>query len=188
MIIKKKRAEIAQMIAQNSNWRNIGLYFEHKNFAISEAYLKAKCGEYQPSLNLCEQLIEELASRNISTEVLINVLREPNIGMNNIADNVAAIASNNDYLCTLYWRLLCIDPFTFLDPSEAHAWSSIGKPSIFLKLINKCFHPHRRSSKMVNIIIPESYEYRLKVNVRIKKKVKKLEQIPSMYYFSFYSN
>lgn len=103
MIIKAKRAEIARLIVEHRNWHNIGLYFEDKyHFVVSEAYLKAKCGEHKTPLYLCEQLIEELASRGVLIEAFVNALLDANIGMNSVANYVTSIASNNEYLCTFF--------------------------------------------------------------------------------------
>lgn len=91
-----RRKEIAKLIVTNDNWRKIGLYFEQEYyFNISEANLKAKYGELTP-LRLCGYLIEELTQRNVSIQSFINVLNNPNIGMQGIAERVLRVMEINE--------------------------------------------------------------------------------------------
>lgn len=81
-----KRHELAKQIVANHNWRSIGLYFEEEyKFTMSEKALRSIHGDSLPPLQLCEHLIEELASRNVSIQSFINVLNNQNVGMNAIA-------------------------------------------------------------------------------------------------------
>lgn len=89
-ISEQKRNELAGKIVLNTNWRYVGLYFEKEyGFTISETKLKKDHSELLPEARLCRHLINELAERKVSIQSFIDVLNNPNIGMNAIADKVA---------------------------------------------------------------------------------------------------
>jgi hypothetical protein len=87
------RSEFAQEIGCTAKWINIGLYFEEKyGFIITEDTLKRDYGTSLSNSFLCTHLIEELAQRNVSIQSLINVLNNPNIGMNSIATKMEQLS------------------------------------------------------------------------------------------------
>ena len=70
------------------------MYFEKEyGWTISETQLKKDHGEFLPEGRLCRHLINDLAERNVSIQSFIDVLNNPHIGMNAIADEVKSIAT-----------------------------------------------------------------------------------------------
>lgn len=71
------------------------MYFEKEyGWTISETQLKKDHGEFIPEGRLCRHLINDLAERNVSVQSFVNVLNNPNIGMNAIADEVQSVAKS----------------------------------------------------------------------------------------------
>jgi microcystin-dependent protein len=78
------RAKLSQAIATTSgNWQRIGLHFQAEyKIEISESRLKANHEPNLTRVQLCEYLIEELAQNKVTIESFINVLQNPEIGLN----------------------------------------------------------------------------------------------------------
>lgn len=91
-ISKTIKTNLAHQIAKHESWREIGCAFEksHK-FKITEADLKIRYFEYAMMGGagyLCERLIEELESKNITVAELLEVLEDDKIDMGDIADDL----------------------------------------------------------------------------------------------------
>ena len=91
---KTLKTKLAHDIAKQDTWRELGCVFDksHK-FKITEEDLKNKYFEYSvmglgADIFLCERLIEELESKNITVDELIAALEHDNINMHDMADEL----------------------------------------------------------------------------------------------------
>ncbi len=89
---KTLKTKLAHDIAKQDTWRELGCVF-HKShkFKITEEDLKDKYFEYSlmgsgANVFLCERLIEELESKNITVDELITALEHDDINMHDVAD------------------------------------------------------------------------------------------------------
>lgn len=91
-ISRNIKTNLAHQIAKHDSWLELGCAFEKRHkFTITEADLKKRYCEYSMmggASYLCERLIEELESKNITVDELIEALEDEKFDMHDIADDL----------------------------------------------------------------------------------------------------
>jgi hypothetical protein len=91
-ISKTIKTNLAHQIAKHDGWRELGCSFQKRHkFKVTEESLKSRYLEYTMmggASYLCERLLEELESKNITVVELLEALEDDKINMHEVADDL----------------------------------------------------------------------------------------------------